>query len=383
MWQAGNTTGTEAHNSSFALDGIVAVDLTTSVAGQYTGRLLAMNGAKVVLVEPPEGSPMRTRGRPVPEGGETFLFRHLNQGKRSISLDLDLMAHAATLNDLLSRADVILRDEQSYIRSTSDLRSSVIECVVAEAPRDGEYSEWSFDEMSHQALSGVMNMTGVSDREPIYGVGERASYAAGTTAYISVVSALYERRTSNQGQRVDATVFESIAAMGQNLVSQFSYNGTAESRARYPGFLALLRCADAWVVLFVIRNWPTLCDVFELPELLTDRRYRTSGDRLERWPEIVSIVQEKSLTLRADDVVEACQRGRVSAEKVVGLDELINSDQWQVRRVLGTASAAAGAASQTTVRRLFDFSAAKSEINTASPPLAPAGVGSMFSEVFQ
>src|SRR5699024_61824 len=156
-------------------------------------------------------------------------------------------------------------------------------CSITQAPDNSEYSKWSLDEMSHQALSGVMNMTGSVDREPVYGVGERGSYAAGTTAYISIVSALYERRKSGLGQRVDATVFESLAAMGQNLVSQFSYNRTAENRARYPGFLALVRCADAWVVMFAIRNWPTLCEVFNLPELLSDPRYQTSGDRLARW----------------------------------------------------------------------------------------------------
>lgn len=379
MSQTRTTSASSAQESLTPLGGVLVVDLTASVAGQYAGRLLAMNGADVVLVEPPGGAAMRRRGRPVPEGGETFLFRHLNQGKRSITVDRARPEHAAVLSDLVSRADVVLREDHESDWGFEPTRT-LVDCVVADAPRETDYGDWSFDEMAHQALGGVMNMTGAVDREPIYGVGQRASYATGTTAYISIVSALHERRRSGLGQRVDATVFQSVAAMGQNLVSQFSYNGTAETRARYPGFLAVVRCADAWVVMFVIRNWPTICEVFDLPELLTDPRYSTSGDRLARWPEIVAVVQEKATALRADDVVDACQRGRVSAEKVVSLEELVRSEQWQVRRVLGTAAGADGLTEQATVRRVFDIEGAVSEIRAASPPLAPAGAGDVMKE---
>lgn len=372
------TPDTASTGDGTALDGVVAVDLSTSVAGQYAGRLLAMNGADVVLVEPPDGNPLRRRGRVVPGGGETFLFRHLNQGKRSVTLDRTVAAHATALADLVARADVVLRDHDDEL---GEVPGATVECVLAQAPSDGDHGTWTLDEMTHQALGGVMNMTGAVDREPVYGIGERASYAAGTTAYISIVAALHERRSSGLGQRVGTTVFESVAAMGQNLVSQLSYNGTAETRARYPGFLAVVRCADAWVVMFVIRNWPTLCDVFDLPELLDDPRYLTSGDRLARWPEIVAVVQEKAWSLRADDVVEACQRGRVSAEKVVALEELVRSEQWQVRRVLGTAAGLEDRPPQETVRRLFDIDGARSEISAASPPLAPLGAGLLLDEV--
>lgn len=382
MSQIRTTSASPAQESRTPLDGVLAVDLTSSVAGQYAGRLLAMNGADVVLIEPPGGSAMRRRGRPVPEGGETFLFRHLNQGKRSVTLDPESAEHGSVLADLVLRADVVLRDDRADAGGL-EFPETVVDCVFAEAPRGTDLGGWSFDEMAHQALGGVMNMTGAVDREPIYGIGERASYATGTTAYISIVSALHERRTSGIGQRVDTTVFQSVAAMGQNLVSQFSYNGTAETRARYPGFLAVVRCADAWVVMFVIRNWPTLCEVFDLPELLTDPRYLTSGDRLARWPEIVAVVQEKARALRADDVVDACQRGRVSAEKVVGLDELVRSEQWQVRRVLGTAAGVEGQTAQAAVRRLFDIEGVDSEIRTASPPLAPLGAGDVVKEVLR
>ncbi|RAY15608.1 hypothetical protein DPM19_07385 [Actinomadura craniellae] len=351
-----------------ALEGVVVLDLSTSVAGQYTGRMLAMNGADVVLVEPPGGTPTRRQG---PRAhGDSFLFRHLNQGKRSLVHDPGSPADRRALRELVSRADVVLRDQGSDPPDGAGDR--LIDCVVGDAPGSGPYGEWRFSEMIHQALGGAMKTTGAADRAPIYGIGARASYATGTTAYISVVSALYERRLSGSGQRVDATVFESLAAMGQNLVSQYSYNGTHGTRQRYPGFLALLRCADAWIVLFVIRNWPTVCRVLDCENLLDDERYRTSADRLHNWEEIVAVLQERAATRRADEVVAACQRGRVSAEKVSSLRDLLDSEQWRIRQVMSRVSGPDGA--EPAVRSVFTIEGADTEVRSPSPrlPAAPA-----------
>lgn len=304
------------------LSGVVVADLSSTVAGQYAGRMLAMHGATVVLVEPADGTPTR-RLPPLSPAGESFLFRHLNRGKQSV------VVTGAVLRDLLSRADVVLRDQGP----APELADTVVDCEIGDFP-PGPYEHWTGTEMIHQALAGVMNATGSVGRPPIYGLGHRSAYATGTTAYISVVAALHERHRSGRGQRVRATVFESAAAMAQNLVSQYSYNGTQETRARYPGFLAILWCADAWVVLFAIRNWPSLCRVFDRAELLDDPRFATSGDRLANWPTVVDLLQERASGMQADDVVAACQEGRVSAEKVCDLGELVASEHWRMRKVL-------------------------------------------------
>ncbi|GAB3451395.1 CaiB/BaiF CoA-transferase family protein [Actinophytocola sediminis] len=329
------------------LSGVLVADLSSTVAGQYAGRLFALHGAQVVLVEPPGGSPTRSLPPRSPDGG-SFLFRHLNQGK-----DFTERTSSAVC-ELLATADVVLRDQGE----PPALADRVVDCEIGDFP-PGPYAHWRGTEMVHQALAGVMNATGTATRPPIYGLGQRAAYATGTTAYISALAALHERGRSGRGQRVRATVFESTLGMAQNLVSQYSYNGTQETRARYPGFLAVLRCADAWVVLFAIRNWPSLCRVFGVPELLDDPRFATAGDRLTHWPQVVDLLQGKATTMLADDVVTACQAGRVSAEKVTTLGELVTSEHWRARTML-----------TPTLNRLFDLH---------RPPPAPTAAKGSFT----
>lgn len=356
------TSSSPDHPAPAPLDGIIAVDTTQSIAGQYAGRLLAMHGATVVLVEPPEGTATRRMPPRQPDGPDSYLFRHLNQGKASITVAGSEPGHADVLRDLLDRADVLLRD-QGTGGAPGD---ALIDCEIGDFP-PGPYSGWRGTEMVHQALAGVMNATGSIDRPPLYGIGHRAAYATGTTAYITIVSALHERRRSGYGQHVSATMFESLAAMGQNLVSQYSYNGTAENRARYPGFLAVLQCKDAWVVLFAIRNWPNLCRVFDHADLIEDPRFVTSAERMANWPAAVDLLQERARTMLADDVVTGCQAGRVSAEKVASLADLVNSPQWRARSVLRTVRSADGATEETAMARIADFSGAAVGIGTTSP----------------
>jgi len=319
-----------------ALDGIRVLDLSTGVAGQYCGKLLAGYGADCVLAEPPDGTATRRMGPYLTSGRSSTrsgLFRHLNQGKSSLVYDAD----DVNLPAVGALADVVIRDDATPLPFS--LPATAIECVIGEFPRDGQYSGWRGSEMVHQALSGAMYMTGWSDRQPLYGIGHRAYYACGTTAFISVMSALHERASSGLGQVVTATVFESNAAIAQNLVSQYSYNGSYETRRQYPGFLAMLQCRDYWMVLFAIRHWDELCGVFGLEHLLSDERFGQQASRLEHWDVVVAEMQARARQFLASDLVAALQRARISAEVVAPLGALVTSAQWQARELVRTAEA--------------------------------------------
>jgi crotonobetainyl-CoA:carnitine CoA-transferase CaiB-like acyl-CoA transferase len=307
-----------------ALAGLRVLDLSTGVAGQYCAKLLAGYGADCVLAEPPGGSATRALGPLLPGG--SALFRHLSQGKSGVTAAPGLVAALARA------ADVIIRDPGTP--APPQAPATAVDCVIREFPEDGPYAGWLGGEMVHQALCGTMYMTGRPDRQPLYGIGHRAYYACGTTAFISVLAALHERESSGLGQRVTASVFEACAAIGQNLVSQYSYNATFETRRKYPGFLAMLRCRDHWMVLFAIRYWEQLCAAFGLPELAADERLATQASRLEHWDEVVGRLQERAASMPAEELVAALQRARISAEVIRPLADLAASPQWRARAMI-------------------------------------------------
>jgi crotonobetainyl-CoA:carnitine CoA-transferase CaiB-like acyl-CoA transferase len=318
-----------------ALPGLRVLDLSGGVAGQYCGKLLAGYGADCILAEPPAGAPTRWLGPCLPgdrSSRRSALFRHLNQGKSSVVAE----RAGGALRDLICLADVIIRDEDTTL--AGPVPASTIECVIGEFPRTGPYRGWRGTEMVHQAISGTMFMTGWPERQPLYGVGLRSYYACGTTAFIGILSAVHERARSGLGQTVTATVFESNAAIGQNLVSQYSYNGSYETRRQYPGFLALLECRDHWMVLFAIRYWEQLCEVFGLDDLLTDERFARQASRLSHWEIAVARMKARARQLPAGELVSELQRRRISAEVVTPLRGLITSPQWRARELMRPAA---------------------------------------------
>jgi crotonobetainyl-CoA:carnitine CoA-transferase CaiB-like acyl-CoA transferase len=318
-----------------ALAGLRVLDVSGGIAGQYCSKLLAGYGADCILVEPSGGTATRRLGPCVPgdrSSTRSALFRHLNQGKTSVVCG----PAGDGLRALAALADVVIRDQATAMPLS--LPVTAIECVIGEFPQDGAYSGWQGTEMVHQAISGTMFMTGRPDRRPLYGVGHRAYYACGTTAFVSVMSALHERASSGLGQTVTATVFEANAAIAQNLVSQYSYNGSCETRRQYPGFLALLECQDHWMVLFAIRHWERLCEVFGLDDLLTDERLADQASRLEHWEFVVDRMQARARQSRAGDLVGALQRARISAEVIVPLGRLVTSPQWRARDLMRSAA---------------------------------------------
>lgn len=359
-----------------ALEHVQVLDLSSGVAGQYCGKLMAGYGAHVTLAEPSEGT--GTRSMPPfadSPGRESLLFRHLNQGKVSISLPDRETEQRQMVATLVGEVDVVIRDADTWVPSLSD---DVIDCVVSDFPQTGPYADWQADEMVHQELSGYMNATGRSDRRPLYGVGRRAYYACGTTAYVSALAALYERRTSGRGQRVCASVFESVAAIGQNFVTQNSYNGTTESRARYTGLLATLECRDGYIVMFAIRDPAAVCRTFDAEHLADDPRFAQPASLIRNWDELVKVFQDRAREMTTDEVVLRAQTERISCERVLTLGELVASAQWRgrgmIRSLASMDSAVLANAPGITEKALgpvFRISGSPYRADTPSPRLAP------------
>ena len=81
-----------------ALEGLLVVDLSTTMTGAHVSQLLGDFGAEVVMVEPVDGSPLRE------QAASPFWAR----GKKSIELNLKDSGDAAAAKRLAEQADVIV-----------------------------------------------------------------------------------------------------------------------------------------------------------------------------------------------------------------------------------------------------------------------------------
>ncbi|GAB3597050.1 CaiB/BaiF CoA-transferase family protein [Microbacterium tumbae] len=311
----------ESRTGGAALGGIVVVDLTTSVAGQFCSRLFADNGATVALVEPHEGHRLRRTGPRVTgaDGVErSTLFWHLALGKHSILED------AEGLEELLANADVVIvEDDRPLAPSAADRR-----VVIRISPfgAENELSGWRGEELVYQALSGTMHENGDPGAEPLYGVGHRASYAAGTAAYTTGLATLYGGGDGDH--LVDVAVAEIAASMNFCRIAHYEYNGSELGRDAKETQRAVVKVKDGYLGLFVnVSRWEATCTALGVEDLIADPRFARHEDRRENWPLFRQVLEDRLSDSLVDDLVERGQEARAVVARSMPLPLLRESPQ--------------------------------------------------------
>ena len=330
----------EATDGTGVLSALYALDLSDGVAGQFAARILADYGARTDLIEPAAGCSVRRLGpfdrkRAPPE--DSLLFFHLNAGKGSLRVEVQSSAGRAALERLVADADVIFTGDAALAAELASRHPRLVACVVTDFAAGGPYSNWKDSELVHQALGGLMFMTGREGEEPLYGFGHRAYYSAGAAAAAATLAAIYERETSGRGQVVSVTVNETAVAMSQHVVSQYSYNGSFPVRGVYPtGGVDTFRCADGWVVLYCRSDrWAAFCSAM-------------GADAIGHAPDFVPALYAKNwlearrqlspylAVLPCAEVVARAHHARVIVAKVMSMVDVLACEHFAARKFWDT-----------------------------------------------
>ena len=313
---------------SGALRGLRVLDLSDSIAGQFCCRMMADSGADVTLVEPPAGSPIRSMPPldPARDGVGSLLFFHLSLGKGSIVLDRGTEQGRAKLIDLARGVDVMVVGADADRDSLCEANPACVVALVSDFGEDGPLRHWRGSEMIFQALSGMMNENGTAGREPLYGVGHRAQYAAGVGVYLTVLAALFARKSIGQGQQVALDVAMNTSSMAPPATAEYAYSGIQESRGENRRPFMVVRCSDGWVSVWVHPYaWAAFCKAANIPELATDPRFALVKERLENWEALTACVQQRVGILSGDELLERLLKDRVAGAKAYTATELWNA----------------------------------------------------------
>ncbi|MCC6238439.1 MAG: CoA transferase [Dehalococcoidia bacterium] len=302
------------------LTGVRVLDLSEYIAGPYCTRLLAGFGAEVIKVERPGGDPIRrwgaARGADDLETGPFHLY--VNQGKRSVVLDLETDEGREALWKLIDTADVLVEstrpgqlarlglDFDSVARRKPDL----LYLSVTWFGQNGPYSNYLAWEITTYALSGLMSITGEDHREPLKNGGYLGQYLTGHKAFVAAMIGLWERGTSGLGQQIDISMFECIASLLEHFDMQWIYGHTIPPRAGNGARAAwgLYPAADGWVgvVSGPARRWVNIGVLMESEELRSDR-YLAPGAQTELRDEIDALMLPWLVTHEKEDIYHRAQ----------------------------------------------------------------------------
>ncbi|WP_250454556.1 CaiB/BaiF CoA-transferase family protein [Caballeronia sp. ATUFL_M2_KS44] len=317
------------------LQGIRVLDLTVALAGPYGSLLLGGLGAEVIRVESPGGSDI-ARSNPPYVGKEgihfgvrreeevslTILNRARN--KKSITLDLKSEQGLALFMDLVKECDVVIENasEGATARLGVDyesVRKANPKIIYASIKAFGEpspYPNLKGMDIIVQALSGIMDVTGVADGPPTRWGLPIADLVAPLYAVNGILAALIHRGKTGEGQRVQVSMLDCLSSMvAEEHFDVFLDNGYPKRSGNFHDRLVpfgVYATLDGHVAMVAFQpDWfQNLMEALGKPELAKDPRYATRGPRMKHAAEINAMIEEWARQRSTEEVIRELQEKR-------------------------------------------------------------------------
>ena len=300
----------------FALDNVRIFDFSWFLASAGGTRFLAALGAECIKVEW-VAHPDTRMGAMAPVGGRAARdladgplppvsdpnmggqFNNKNAGKRGISLNVRHPEGLAIARRLVALSDVVAEGFSPGVmdrwglgyEQLRELKPDIIYAQQSGMGAHGTYGRFRAVGPIAASLAGASEMSGLP--EPAMPAGWGYSYLDWIGAYSfasAILSALFHRQRTGQGQWIDASQTETGIFVGGTAVLDWSANGRAYARTgnRSPYKPAAPHgaypCAgtDHWIAIacFTDEDWQALCGAAPAAPWADDARFRTLAARL-------------------------------------------------------------------------------------------------------
>ena len=336
----------KASSGPQALTGFRVLDLSGPM-GVYCGKLMADMGADVVKVEPPGGDPMRDMGPFLPDGEHpesSLHWLHFNTNKRSITLDVTNPQGAELLLKMSHEADVVLETfPPGYLDSLklgyehlSQDNSGLVYASLTAFGQTGPYKDYKATDLTGFAMGGYMYVTGRPETPPTRLWGSQAYHATSNRAFIAILLALYHRMATGEGQFIDVSMQEAVAATTEHVNTAYNYTGEPAVRCgfRHGGqFVATWRCKDGFVSITTNTQqaWDDLREWMAQDGMAGDLSQEKFNDRFilrgELSEHIEGLIQAWALTHTRQEITEWGQSRHHPWGPAVRPDEILNNEQ--------------------------------------------------------
>jgi crotonobetainyl-CoA:carnitine CoA-transferase CaiB-like acyl-CoA transferase len=367
---------------SGVLEGVRILDISQGAAGPTCGMLLGDLGAIVVKVEPPGGEWGRRLGPPF-LGGVSAAFLGMNRGKRSVGVDLKKPGAAEALLRLSAGCDVVL---ESFRPGVADRLGVGYDAIHARNPRivyaaisafgqDGPWRDLPGVDGVVQAMSGLMSVTGATPGPPVKVGVPAGDMLGGIFASQAVLAALLARERTGTGQRVDVSLLDALLAFQVVPFSMYQASGEAPGRlgsaAPYaaPNEAFATSNGHVMVAAYTAQRWPALCTVLGVPELATDPRFGTNGDRVVQRESLHTILETIFVTRSTAEWMGLLQEVDIICGPLLDYDGLMSEEHFK-QYGLTTRAEHPAVGAMTTVRGPVRFSGSQAEIRESTPAIA-------------
>lgn len=332
------------------LAGYRVLELGSTVAGPFCGRLLADFGAEVIKVEPAEGDPVRTMGKRF--HGKSLYAASIFRNKSLISVDLRKPEGQAIVADLAAKSDVLVENFRPGgmerwglgYEALSQRNPGLVMVRISGFGQDGPYSQRAGYGVIGEAVSGLRHLTGDPDRPPARVAVSMTDYITGLYAAFGATMALLARGKTGRGQYIDAALYECAFSFMEPWIPAFEKMGHIANRtgSRLPestpnnlyatgdgSFIHITAMGEA-----VFRR---LCEAMGQPALADDPRFTPATARSHNHQDLDDLIGAWTASLPLAELEATLGRAVVPATRIFTIADIFGDPHYRERGSIANA----------------------------------------------
>jgi benzylsuccinate CoA-transferase BbsF subunit len=287
------------------LSGIRVLDFCQMWAGPHATEWLSVMGAETIKVETSiRIDYMRTVGAPPGKAGTGpnvgSAFASLNWGKKSIAVNMTTEKGRALIKELIKQCDVVAENFGGGVmerwglsyEEMKKIRPDIIYYFGSGYGRVGPHKERPAYAEIVDAFTGATYANGYKGGEPnVIGVSPWTDGAQAIHGAVAMLTALYHKMQTGEGQYIDAAMIEQHANfLGEMLMGQIINGSLGERTGNRDAAMAPhnsypcknTKDEDEWIAIAVTdqKEWEALCKAMGDPDWTKEDRF---NDELSRW----------------------------------------------------------------------------------------------------
>ena len=341
------------------LDGVRVIDLTAYLSGPFVGLNLAAMGAEVIKIERPKmGDPCRWNPPYAgPEGvgyerktdtDVSLIYLKRNRGKKSIFLNMQKDEGKEIFRRLVEKGDIVIENFAPGVMERlgfdypklKEINPKIIYCSISGYGQDGPYRDRTAFDLTIQASSGIMGVTGFPDGPPTRcgaWIGDMIPSMYGLSA---ILAALFSREKTGKGERIDISMQDGCFSMIMDEALDFHLSvgipmRTGNRNPRLAPFNAY-PAKDGYVIICVANNaqWEAFLEAIEREDLKDDDRFKDQVGRAKNSDDVEEIVLDWLKPLTKEDALGRLREKKVPCDPVPEIDEVFDDPQLKHRGMI-------------------------------------------------
>jgi crotonobetainyl-CoA:carnitine CoA-transferase CaiB-like acyl-CoA transferase len=276
-------------------------------------------------------------------------------------VDLKDAAALARLKGLIANSDVFVENYRPGVAQRlglgygdlAGINPRLVYCSITGYGQTGPYAQKGAFDVTVQAMSGLMSVTGEEGRSPAKCGVPVGDFAAGLYGALVTLAAVHKARETGRGAHVDCSMLGALLGIAALQTSEYFGTGVAPKRlgskhprnAPYQGFQGSDRAFTA--AAGNDKLWRDFCDVVGRPELPEDPRFRTQSLRAKNQTELADLLEPIFVTETAAHWCAALDAKGVPCAPVADYAEILADPHVDHLRLVRDMALPNGAAFRT------------------------------------